>query len=238
MLLPLKLSTSTLNKHVHFETDKLIAEWIRYSNNGVYHCILKSAPHLSAMQCRGFVYLLCIKCWPRTAALQKISFIGTSAEMWHTGPLKGSQAGSQLNMGHLHSKYKQKKREKWTHLAAHPLCSQARWRGRIFFPQNFWCILFRSEQAAREQQCVWGKVLQLLEYFLSNIFSLCLLFPLLSPQPSLLLSHFPTFDLFVFPVFSDPDMARLLFLIILYTLPSPAVPIHNSSAGGNLTVFL
>ncbi|TMS11323.1 Gamma-aminobutyric acid type B receptor subunit 1 [Larimichthys crocea] len=30
----------------------------------------------------------------------------------------------------------------------------------------------------------------------------------------------------------DPEMARLLFLIILYALPSLVVPIHNSSAGG------
>lgn len=33
-------------------------------------------------------------------------------------------------------------------------------------------------------------------------------------------------------------MARLLFLIILYALPSLVVPIHNSSAGGNLPVFV
>ena len=33
-------------------------------------------------------------------------------------------------------------------------------------------------------------------------------------------------------------MARLLFLIILSALPSLVVPIHNSSAGGNLCVFV
>lgn len=54
--------------------------------------------------------------------------------------------------------------------------------GEFFFPK-IWCILFRREQAAREQKCVWGKVLQLFEYFLSNIFyASCFLFFLPNPH--------------------------------------------------------
>lgn len=40
------------------------------------------------------------------------------------------------------------------------------------------------------------------------------------------------------PSLSDPEMARLLIVIILYALPSPVVPIHNSSTGGNLCVIV
>lgn len=78
---------------------------------------------------------------------------------------------------------------------------------------------------------------------LSSVSFLLCFFPLLSlscllPRLSRKTLNFAVTLPHFCPSLSDPDMARLLFLILLSAFPSPVVPIHNSSAGGNWHVSL